>query len=88
VSHMLTQMMTFKESVERQSLPQDMAGGSPMCMSQYPRILGTTRIPALPVDVMQVTGAAARTVTFLQQTNQEVLWRGEENSVCRWGEVD
>lgn len=46
--------LTFKSKIDDGSLEPDMVGGAPQCMSAYPFLFNSCRIPASPADTVAV----------------------------------
>jgi carnitine O-acetyltransferase len=50
---LLAAAMGFKELVDREQLEPDLEGAAPRCMSEYPRLLASTRIPGVTRDRLE-----------------------------------
>ncbi|UYV77451.1 CRAT [Cordylochernes scorpioides] len=50
---MVRGILDYDMMINRQSLPLEQAGGAPLDMSQYYKLLGTCRIPHIPADALE-----------------------------------
>ena len=70
--------LAFKSKVENGSLEPDKVGGMPQCMSAYPFLFNSCRIPASPSDTVAVhyVGETSRTHSAPILFGSAVRWRG------------
>lgn len=61
---MMVSTLEFKQALDRQELPPEMMRGAPLCMDQYSRIFGTTRVPQEGEDVIETHSDSRHVVIF------------------------
>lgn len=51
--------LSFRKAILEESLPPDLERGMPLCMAQFPRVFGTTRIPGACRDTLRFSSGGA-----------------------------
>jgi carnitine O-acetyltransferase len=61
---MMVSTLEFKDALDRQKLPPETMRGAPLCMYQYSRIFGTTRIPQEGEDILETHSDSRHVAVF------------------------
>ncbi|CAI2168437.1 20542_t:CDS:2 [Funneliformis geosporum] len=74
-AHLIGKMLDFKNLIDTESLPPDKTRAYPLCMHQYTRVYGITRIPKLNCDELVYTShpAPARHILIIAKDQFYIL---------------
>jgi len=61
---MMVSTLEFKQALDRQEVPPEMMRGAPLCMDQYTRLFGTTRVPQEGEDIIETHSDSRHVVIF------------------------